>query len=135
MERGRRSAIAVLGLSDLRTRIPSASGVSGPAAQGLPIAGGRRGVAFRKAGQAHLVAASGGRVHLRTPGGQDRVLLERASTPVVGGDRILYVSASRTVETASLTGTDVRSVAGAGPGGSITNLDLLDDSTLVVTVT
>ena len=228
-------AVLAVKRSDLRTKIALASGVSGTAAQGLPIAGGRRGVAFLKDGKAHLVepadrsvrsvdaadavavaaeedgdgrlvwaggdgglrvepseilpsarvhggvlamghgflahlkpdgklavragpgaewasldwgvvdrlhtgaaglvAASGGRVHLRTPGGQDRVLLERASTPVVGGDRILYVSASRTVATASLAGTDVRSVAGAGPGRSITSLDLLDDSTLVVTVT
>ena len=228
-------AVTAVRRSDLRTMIPLGSGVSGTAAQGLPIAGGRRGVAFLKGGKAHLVdpadrsvrsvdaanavavaaeedgdgrllwadgagglrvepseilpsarvhggvlamghgflahlkpdgrlavragagaewasldwgavdrlhtgaaglvAASGGRVHLRTPAGQDRVLLERATTPVVAGDRILYVSGSRTVTTASLTGTDVRSVVEAGPGRSITNLDLLDDSTLVVTVT
>ena len=213
--------------SDLRTKVELASGVSGTAAQGLPIAGGRRGVAYLQGGTAKLVdpadrsvtsveapgaiavaaeedgdgrlvwaddaalhvgptetvaavrvqrgilvmghgllahledgrvavrngrsldwgavdrlqtgtaglvAASGGRVHLRTAAGQDRVLLERASTPVLSGDRILYVSSSRTIATASLTGTDVRTVASAAPGRAITNLDLLDDSTLVVTV-
>ncbi len=214
--------------SDLRTKVDLASGVTGTAAQGLPIAGGRRGVAYLQGGTAKLVdpadrsvtsveapgaravaaeedgdgrlvwaddaalhvgptetvpavrvqrgilvmghdllahlqeggrvavrngptldwgavdrlqtgtaglvAASGGRVHLRTAAGQDRVLLERASTPVLSGDRILYVSSSRTISTASLTGTDVKTVASAATGRAITNLDLLDDSTLVVTV-
>ena len=222
--------------SDLRTKVTLASGVSGTAAQGLPIAGGRRGVAFLQGGRAQLVdpaapgapvasveaagatavaaeedgdgrlvwadgnglhvvptehlpsarvqrgllamghgllahlqedgrvavragaggqwasldwgpvdrlqtgaaglvAASGGRVHLRTTAGQERVLLDRASTPVVTADRVLSVSSTRTITTASLTGTDVRVVASAAPGRAITNLDLLDDSTLVVTVT
>jgi len=62
------------------------------------------------------------------------VLLDKASTPVIGADRVLYVSSSQTIASASLTGTDLKAVASAGPGRSITNLDLLDDSTLVVTV-
>lgn len=222
------TTVAAVRRSDLRTRLLVDSGVSGTAAQGLPIAGGRRGVAFLKGGKAHLVdpgapdqrvsfdapganavgaeedgegrlvwaddegihagrevvapaarvergilamghdllahlqggqvnvrngpslswgsvdrlqtgtaglvAGSGGKVRLRTPAGDDRVLLDQAATPVLAGERILYVSASRTVSSASLTGGDVRTVAQAAPGRSITNLDLLDDSTLVVTV-
>ena len=227
-------ALKAVRRSDLRTKVPLASGISGTAAQGLPIAGGRRGVAYLQGGKAHLadpgnrsvqtfeapaatavgaeedgdgrllwgseaglrvepteglpsaqvhggvltmghgflahlrkdgkvavrpgpgsdwaslswgpvdrlqtgpaglVGASGGRVHLRTRAGQDRVLLDRATTPVVTTDRILYVSAARTIATASLNGTDVRNVASAKTGRSISNLDLLDESTLVVTVT
>jgi len=215
--------------SDLRTKVDLASGVSGTAAQGLPIAGGRRGVAFLKGGQALLVdpaspsqpvasfaapagdavtaeedgegrlvwadadglhvgsqaaaapvrvqrgllvmgydllahledgrvaitngpsldwgqvdrlqagpagmvAATGGKVHLRTRSGDDRALLDRASTPVVTRERLFYVSSSRSLASASLAGIDIKTLAEAGPGRSITNLDPLDDSTLVVTV-
>lgn len=85
-------------------------------------------------GRGGLVAASGGRVRLRTSGGQERVLLEGASTPVVTDSRILYVAQGRSLATASLTGTGAATLATAATGRTITNLDLLDDSTLVVTV-
>lgn len=85
-------------------------------------------------GPAGMVAASGGAVRLRTAGGQDRVLLERATTPVLSSSRIFYVSAGRTLASATLTGTGAVSVATAAAGRSIANLDLLDDTTLVVTV-
>jgi hypothetical protein len=85
-------------------------------------------------GGAGMVAAGGGRVHLRTRAGDDRLLLERASTPVLTSARILYVSSRSSLESASLTGTGVKVVGRASGGRSITNLDLLDDATLVVTV-
>lgn len=81
-----------------------------------------------------LVAASNGRVHLRTRSGDDRVLLDRASTPVVTASQILYVSAGSSVASASLNGSGAVVVATASGGRAITNLDLLDDVTLVVTV-
>ena len=85
-------------------------------------------------GEAGLVAASGGRVHVHTRAGEDRVFLDRATTPVVTATRILYVSSMTSVAAASLTGIGVTRVATASPGRTITNLDLLDDATLVVTV-
>jgi hypothetical protein len=87
-----------------------------------------------QAGRAGLVAASGGRIHFRSGAGEDRVVLERATTPVVSATRILYVSSGSTLASASLTGTGASTVATAAAGRSITNLDLLDDATLVVTV-
>jgi len=85
-------------------------------------------------GPGGLVAASGGRVRLRTPAGESRVVLDRASTPVVTATRILYVSSGRSAASASLAGTGSTVVASAAPGRAITSLDLLDDTTLVVTV-
>ena len=85
-------------------------------------------------GSGGLVAGSAGRVRLRTGTGEVRSLLDRATTPVVNASRILYVSSTRSVVSASLAGTGVTVVASAAPGRTITNLDLLDDTTLVVTV-
>ena len=85
-------------------------------------------------GAGGMVGASGGRVHLRTRAGEARVLLERASTPVLTSARILYVSSRSSLESASFTGTGANVVGRASGGRSITNLDLLDDATLVVTV-
>jgi len=85
-------------------------------------------------GPAGLVAASAGRIRFRTTAGEDRVLLDRASTPVVTAGRIIYVSAGQYLSSASLTGTGATVVGVAAPGRTITNLDLLDDATLVVTV-
>ena len=223
-------AVRAVRRSDARTKVELAEGVSGGAAQGLPISGGRRGVAFLKGGRAvlidpaapdepvasfdapgadavaaeddgagrlvwadrdgvhagspeggapgadvergileaghgilaHLqggrvvvrngptlswgaidrlrtgpagmVAASSGQVRFRTQAGEDRVLLEQASTPVVATTRILYVSAGRALASASLSGTGATTLAVAAAGRSITDLDLLDDTTLVVTV-
>lgn len=87
-----------------------------------------------QAGAAGLVTASDGRVRLRTPGGEERVLLDRASVPVVTATRILYVGQGSTLSSASLTGAAPTVVATAGAGRTITNLDLLDDTTVVVTV-
>jgi len=83
---------------------------------------------------AGLVASSGGRVHLRAPTGEERLLLDRASTAVATATRLLYVSAGQGLATASLTGADATIIATAGPGHALTHLDLLDDATLVVTV-
>ena len=85
-------------------------------------------------GSPGLVAGSGGSVRLRTPGGDDRAVLARASTPVVTASRILYVSEGRSLASAGLAGMDSRVVARAPQGRTITNLDLLDDATVVVTV-
>lgn len=85
-------------------------------------------------GPAGMVAASGGRVRFRNRAGQDRVVLDGASTPVVTATRILYVAEGRSLATASLAGTGATTVATAGAGRTITNLDLLDDTTVVVTV-
>ncbi len=85
-------------------------------------------------GPAGLVAGSAGRIRLRSPGGASATLLDRASSPVVTATRILYVSAGRSLATATLTGSGPTVVATAGAGRSITGLDLLDDATLVVTV-
>lgn len=85
-------------------------------------------------GAAGIVAASEGRVRFRTNAGEERTLLERASTPVLTAQRILYVSQGQALASASLSGAGAAVVASAGPGRSITNLDLLDDTTLVVTV-
>jgi hypothetical protein len=85
-------------------------------------------------GGAGMVAASGGRVHLRTRAGEDRAMLEGASTPVITATRILYVSSRSSLASASLTGTGATVVGRTTGGRSITNLDLLDDDTLVVTV-
>jgi hypothetical protein len=87
-----------------------------------------------RTGPAGMVAGSGGRVRFRTRAGEDRVLLEQASTPVVAATRILYVSAGRALASSSLSGTGATTVATAGAGRAISDLDLLDDTTLVVTV-
>ncbi|MEO5678612.1 MAG: hypothetical protein ABIS47_02990 [Acidimicrobiales bacterium] len=87
-----------------------------------------------RTGSAGLVAASAGRIRFRASDGQERVLLDKATTPVLAGERILYVSATRTITSASLAGIGVTTVASAAAGRSITNIDLLDDTTLVVTV-
>lgn len=224
------SSVRAVKRSDLRTKIELASGVSGGAAQGLPISGGTRGVAFLQGGRAVLVdpaapgqpvasfeapgadavaaeedgpgrlvwadqegvhlgspenvapnddvqrgilgvghgihahlqdgrvmvrggpqlawgdidrlrlgpagmvAASSGRVRFRSSAGEDRVVLERASAPVLTTSRILYVSSSQSLASASHSGTGATAVATAAAGRSITDLDLLDDTTLVVTV-
>lgn len=225
------STVRAVKRSDLRSKIDLADGVSGGAAQGLPISGGKRGVAFLQGsrvvlvdpaspdqpvasfeaqgadavaaeedgagrlvwadadglhlgtpessapgddvqrgilgighgtlahlqngrivvrngpalawgevdrlhlGPAGMVAGSAGQVRFRSRAGEDRVVLERATTPVVSSSRILYVSANQSLASASLSGTGATTVAAASAGRTITNLDLLDDSTLVVTVT
>jgi len=85
-------------------------------------------------GTAGLVAGSGGRVRFRSSTGEERVVLDRATTPVVTGNRILYVAEKTSLASASLTGTGAAAMATAGPGRTITGLDLLDDTTVVVTV-
>lgn len=85
-------------------------------------------------GSGGLVAGSNGRVRLHTGTGEDRTLLDRAATPVVTGSRIFYVASGRSLALASLSGSGPTVVASAAPGRTITNLDLLDDATLVVTV-
>lgn len=87
-----------------------------------------------RVGPAGMVAGSGGRVRFRSRAGEDRVVLEQASTPVVATNRILYVSSNRSLASASLSGTGITTVATAAAGRTITDLDLLDDTTLVVTV-
>lgn len=85
-------------------------------------------------GPAGLVAGSGGRIRFRTASGEERLLVAQATLPLVTATRLIYVSEGKNLATSSLTGTAPRVVGTASPGLAITGLDLMDDSTLVVTV-